>query len=342
MSTAAIEISSNKLTATKEQLDLARNTIARELDQNEFGLFLYNCQRLGVHPLDGMVVPIKRNESGEEKKRLTFVITVDLLRSRAAESGEYAGSDDATFVYEMKNDPNLPSDATVTVWRIVQGQRCPFTATARWEEYFPGEKQGFMWKSKPHVMLSKCAEALALRKGFPKQLFGLYIPEELQRENEPTQQQPRTTTKKPTAKATEDVICNECHAINGHLPNCPHRKKQEAEATKGVDPRKIVRVQAVDARTKVERDKKGEEYTKHFRMLTCTGTANQQMTLYAFDTKMFERLEKIKADTVCIFNVGTREVSGKVFYTIESILEITGEPKEEAAQQGELIPPDKK
>jgi hypothetical protein len=35
-----------------------------------------------------------------------------------------------------------------------------------------------MWKSKPYVMLAKCAEALALRKGFPGQLQGLYLGEE--------------------------------------------------------------------------------------------------------------------------------------------------------------------
>ena len=67
----------------------------------------------------------------------------------------------------------------MTVWRFVQGQRCAFAATARWAEYKP-DANDFMWKKMPHTMLAKCAEALALRKGFPKQLAGLYAKEEME------------------------------------------------------------------------------------------------------------------------------------------------------------------
>jgi hypothetical protein len=69
-------------------------------------------------------------------------------------------------------------EARVTVYRLVQGQRGAFSATARWTEYKPDED--FMWKKMPHVMLAKCAEALALRKAFPKQLAGLYVKEEME------------------------------------------------------------------------------------------------------------------------------------------------------------------
>jgi len=97
------------------------------------------------------------------------------MRIRAAQTGDCAGIDDAVFA----GDPKTPSfAASVTVWRIVQGQRCAFTATARWSEYKP-DGNDFMWQKMPHVMLSKVAEALALRKGFPQQLHGLYATEEL-------------------------------------------------------------------------------------------------------------------------------------------------------------------
>jgi hypothetical protein len=79
----------------------------------------------------------------------------------------------------------LESAATVTVWRLVQGTRCSFTATARWSEYFPGDQGGHMWRKMPHTMLAKCAEALALRKGFPRQLAGLYAKEEMDQADSP-------------------------------------------------------------------------------------------------------------------------------------------------------------
>jgi hypothetical protein len=53
-----------------------------------------------------------------------------------------------------------------------------FVATARWNEYKPDNYSG-LWDKMPSVMISKCAEALALRKGFPTQLAGLYEQAEL-------------------------------------------------------------------------------------------------------------------------------------------------------------------
>ena len=65
------------------------------------------------------------------------------------------------------------------MWRLVQGQRVAFTRSARWEEYCPPTGQDHMWRRMPHVMLGKCAEAQALRAGFPRQLHGSYVAEEM-------------------------------------------------------------------------------------------------------------------------------------------------------------------
>jgi phage recombination protein Bet len=43
-------------------------------------------------------------------------------------------------------------------------------------EKFPDGK----WATMPHVMLAKCAEAQALRKGWPEDLSGIYAPEEME------------------------------------------------------------------------------------------------------------------------------------------------------------------
>lgn len=77
----------------------------------------------------------------------------------------------------------FPSWAQVTVKKLVHGQVGEFPATAFWEEYVQTTKDGSpnsMWKGRPKGQLSKCAEALALRKAFPAELSGVYSDVEMQ------------------------------------------------------------------------------------------------------------------------------------------------------------------
>lgn len=164
-------------TVTTDQLDLIKRTVANGATADELKLYLYDCQRQGVHPLDKLIHFTKR------QGKYTPITSIDFMRTRAADTGEYAGSDDAKFLGGI-SPSTLPLEASVTVWRLVQGQRCSFTATARWDEYCPepgpSGKGDIMWRKMPHTMLAKCAEALALRKGFPRQLAGLYAKEEME------------------------------------------------------------------------------------------------------------------------------------------------------------------
>jgi phage recombination protein Bet len=152
---------------TSEQLDLVRKTVANGATDAELKLYLYDCARQGVHPLDRLIHFTKRGG------KYTPVTSIDFMRMRAADSGEMAGSEDPVFT----TGTGVPVTATVTVYRLTQGQRFGYTATARWDEFKPDSD--FMWRKMPHVMLGKCAEAAALRKGFPRQLAGLYAAEEL-------------------------------------------------------------------------------------------------------------------------------------------------------------------
>ncbi len=177
MTTALAERPTTAPAVTPEQIDLIKRTVANGATADELKLYLYDCARQGVHPLDKLIHFTKRGG------KYTPITSIDFMRTRAADTGDYAGSDDASFHFELlaNGAPDYvkpPRSATVTVWRLVQGQRCPFTATARWSEYKPAEND-FMWQKMPHTMLAKCAEALALRKGFPRQLAGLYAKEEL-------------------------------------------------------------------------------------------------------------------------------------------------------------------
>jgi phage recombination protein Bet len=155
---------------TAEQADLVKRTVAPDATADELKLYLFDCARQGVHPLDKLIHFTKRGG------RYTPITGIDFMRTRAGDTGECAGIDDAIFTGTPKG---ADFAATVTVFRLVQGQRCAFSATARWSEYCPQPGQDHMWRKMPHTMLGKCAEALALRKGFPRQLAGLYAREEL-------------------------------------------------------------------------------------------------------------------------------------------------------------------
>lgn len=181
---------------TRDQIELIKKTVAIGANDDELRLFIHDCQRRGIHPLDRLLHFTKRGG------KYTPITSIDFMRSRAAETGEYAGNDDAAFKY-ADPDAGHPTEATVAVWRIIQGQRCAFTATARWSEYYPGDQLGFMWKKMPHVLLSKCAEALALRKGFPQEVSGLYAAEEMdQAKDVETRIRPPTNAQIEAERAT--------------------------------------------------------------------------------------------------------------------------------------------
>lgn len=182
---------------TQEQFRVIEHTIAPGLDQNEMELFFYECKRRGVHPLDRLIFPIKRNdnsEGGAGQKKLTFQCSIDYLRAAAEDTGKYLGQDPVVFGDELPlskacpktgaghDDIMVPEFATVTMLRrSVDGDTIKVSATAYWREYYPGEKLGFMWRKSPRGQLAKCAEALAIRKAFPRQLGQLYANEEVER-----------------------------------------------------------------------------------------------------------------------------------------------------------------
>lgn len=188
--TALIVKEDRAVAVTQDQMALIKKTIAPpDATDAELQLFVYDCTRRGTHPLDRMIHFTKRGG------KYTPITGIDFMRTRAAETGEYCGSDDAVFTGE----PGKSSfEAKVTVYRHVCGASRPFTATARWSEYYPGDAQGHMWRKMPHTMLAKCAEALALRKGFPQQISGLYTAEEMAQAGEPDAPKPRVMAIRPT------------------------------------------------------------------------------------------------------------------------------------------------
>src|SRR5262245_18923164 len=153
------------------QIALISQTVAPGATRLELAWYLYNARRLGLQPTLKQIyfVRYKEGEPGE------IVVGIDGFRACAESSGVYAGSDDPVFEYQEVGQPQgAPSKATVTVWKLVGGQRVPFTASARWVEFYPGDgKRGEQYRKRPHNQLAVRAESHALRKGFPYQTQAL-------------------------------------------------------------------------------------------------------------------------------------------------------------------------
>lgn len=155
---------------TQEQIELIKNTVAKGATVDEFKLFMVIAARSGLDPFTRQIHFVKRGNQG------TIQTGIDGYRAIAERTKTLAGIDDVEYDVE---DIDHPNRASVTVYRLIDGQKVSFSATARWKEYVPQSGQDFMWKKMPYLMLGKVAEALALRKAFPNDLSGLYTHEEM-------------------------------------------------------------------------------------------------------------------------------------------------------------------
>jgi phage recombination protein Bet len=173
---------------TPQQIEIIKNSVAKGVSDQELDFFLEVCRSTGLNPLHRQIYAIMRSSKGKDGKyseHMTIQTGIDGYRLLAHRSGRHAGTDDAIYDTETETHPNK---ATVTVYKMVRGVRCPFTATARWSEY---KHSSPMWSKMPYLMLAKVAEALALRKAFPAETSGLYTDEEMMQADNAPEPAPR-------------------------------------------------------------------------------------------------------------------------------------------------------
>jgi phage recombination protein Bet len=174
---------------TQDQLALITNTVAKGATELELQLFLHQCARTGLDPLSNQIYCIKRRASdgrGGWTEKATIQAGIDGLRLIADRTGRYAPGDPPQYSYDQKGQ--LLS-ARVGIWKNVGDKWFQVWGEAFWKEYVQTTRDGqptAMWKSKPHIMLGKCAESAALRRGFPAELSGIYSNEEMAQADNPT------------------------------------------------------------------------------------------------------------------------------------------------------------
>lgn len=192
------ELAERKVKLSKEDVDLLQRTICKDHTPDEVELFVNYCQTKGLDPFGREVYSIKR------QGRPTFQMGIDGLRGKAEETGEYNGQEtewcDENGKWVDVWVSNLPPFASkVSVFR--KGIDKPFVGIALWTEYKPSDND-FIWKKMPSNQLAKCAEAIALRKAFPRKLGGLYASEEMEQADKGTSK-PKIAM--PKAKAASEV-----------------------------------------------------------------------------------------------------------------------------------------
>lgn len=154
---------------------------------NDIVKYFHKAQITGANPVLGQIFLIPRNVKVKRDGRDvyetvgTVVFHYAFIELRAQQSGEYdgveveTGPDDYFDPIKVDSRKMLRSRATV----IRKGKK--FVFTAWWDEYVQTTQYGVnaQWKSKPHLMLEKCAKAGALRAAFPEWLAGAYSQEEM-------------------------------------------------------------------------------------------------------------------------------------------------------------------
>jgi phage recombination protein Bet len=160
-----------------EQRQMIREKYAPGASESDFAVLLAIAQARNLNPLLGQIHFVLRWDSNRNAQVWAVQVAIDGLRAIAQRTGQYAGQDEPEFV---EVNGKLVA-CKVKVYRKDWGDRA-CVGVAYFAEYCAYRKDGALthfWAVKPHIMLAKCAEALALRKAFPEDTSGLYCAEEM-------------------------------------------------------------------------------------------------------------------------------------------------------------------
>ena len=161
------------------------------LSDKEIAYYINLCkaQRLNPFLKDAFLVKYSQEQPA------SIIVSKEAFMKRADENPNYEGKEDGIIVLqkngEVKERPGafvLPNETVVGGWaKVFIKNKKPVYVSVSTDEYTQRTKTGeanSMWKTKPATMIRKVAIVQALREAFPNSLKGMYIEEEIQKEDD--------------------------------------------------------------------------------------------------------------------------------------------------------------
>jgi len=177
LSTTVNNIKSYLLDSGEVKRSFAENEIQKiflenqDLKQRDIISYLHLAQLTGANPALKQIYLVAHFDKKKGYRVGTPIFSYHFLLAKAKETGKYKGVSVKTSVEDVFNPitgdmkKELVSTATIEVDGFISEFK------AHWSEFF--NPVNHIWKSKPYIMLEKCAIANVLKRAFPEALNGM-------------------------------------------------------------------------------------------------------------------------------------------------------------------------
>lgn len=167
----------------QELLNVLRNSLYPGATDGSIMLVIGYCKASNLDPMQKPVhiVPMNVKKPGTRDQyewRDTIMPGIGLYRIQAARTGEHVGTSEPEFgpmiTVTLAGKPyTFPEWCKVTVYRWKHGAARAYEGKEYWLENYATagrntEDPNSMWKKRSRGQIAKCAEAQALRRGFPE------------------------------------------------------------------------------------------------------------------------------------------------------------------------------